>query len=192
MSTERRNNKGSTDGEALFGARLEAATEAPAEAVYGLLADLNAHLEWGGRKQKRKNFRLTSVEAPSEPAMVGTEFRTTGTDPMGSFDDTSVVTEATRTQVFEFVTEARLRPKRGEVLEWTNVHRYEIEPRGAGCSVTYTCRVMRLSRRPWWTKRWAKGLAQKISANYARGGFENLLRMAEERAGVSPTAMSAT
>jgi hypothetical protein len=111
---------------------------------------------------------------------------------MGTFADTSVVTEAKRAQVFEFVTEARLRPKRGEVLEWTNVHRYEIERREAGCSVTYTCRVMRLSRRPWWTKRWAKGLAQRMSASYARGGFQNLLRMAEERAAVAPTAMRPT
>jgi hypothetical protein len=63
MTTERRSSERSTDGEALFGARLEGASEAPAEAVYELLADLNAHLEWGGRQQKRKNFRLTTVEA---------------------------------------------------------------------------------------------------------------------------------
>lgn len=173
--------------EALFEIRLERASAAPAGAIYDLLADLEQHREWGGRRQK-KNFRLASVEAPPEAATVGTEFRTTGIDPSGSFTDTSVVTEATRPEVFEFVTEARLQPKRGDVLEWTNVHRYEIADRGSGCAVTYTLRVMRLSRRPWWTRPAAKGLARKISASYARGGLENLVRMAEERAGMKPAA----
>jgi len=184
MSTER---MGSQGGEALFEVRLDRTCEAPAGAIYDLLADLEQHLEWGGRKQKRK-FRLTSIEAPAGPATVGTEFHTTGVDPGGSFTDTSVVTEATRPEVFEFVTEARLRPKRGDILESTNVHRYEIRPRGSGCAVAYTDRVMRLSRRPWWTKGWARGLVQKISASYARGGLENLARAAEERAGVRPAA----
>lgn len=188
MRTER---TGTEAGNALFEVRLDGMCAAPAEAVYDLLADLEQHLEWGGRSQKKK-FRLSSMEAPPGPASVGTEFRTTGIDPGGSFTDTSVVTEAIRPEVLEFVTEARLQPKRGDTLEWTNVHRYEIRRDGQRCEVHYTLRVMRLSRRPWWTKGWARGAAQKISASYARGGFENLLRMAEERAGVSPTAMSAT
>ena len=185
MSTER---MGSDGGETLFELRLDRTCEAPVSTVYDQLADLAQHLEWGGRKQKKAKFRLTSIEAPAGPAVVGTEFRTTGVDPSGSFTDTSVVTEAIPAEVFEFVTEARLRPKRGDVLEWTNVHRYEVRPRGSGCAVAYTLRVMRLSRRPWWTKGWARGLAQRISASYARGGLENLVRMAEERAGVRPAA----
>jgi len=82
------------------------------------------------------------------------------------------------------VAEARLRPKRGEVLEWTNVHRYEIRRNGAGCELNYSLKVMRLSRKPWWTKRGMRGLATKISTSYTRGGFRNLLAMAEESAGV--------
>lgn len=175
-----------SSGEAVFELHLDRTSEAPAGALYDLLADLEQHLEWGGRRQRRKGFRLTSIEAPPGPAAVGTEFRTTGIDPSGSFTDGSVVTEATRPEVFEFVTEARLRPRRGDVLEWTNVHRYEIEPRGSGCAIAYSLRVMRLSRRPWWTKAWARGLAQKMSASYARGGLDNLARMAEERAGMRP------
>jgi hypothetical protein len=174
-----------SSGEAVFEVHLDGASEAPAEAVYDLLADLEQHLEWGGRRQRRR-FRLTSVEAPAGPAVVGTEFRTTGIDPSGAFNDGSVVTEATRPELFEFVTEARLRAKRGGVLEWTNVHRYEVEPRRSGCAISYSLRVMRLSRRPWWTRAWARGLAQKMSASYARGGLDNLARMAEERAGMRP------
>lgn len=128
------------------------------------------------------------MEAPDRLADVGTEFRTTGIDPSGAFTDSSVVTEATRPEAFEFVTEARLRPKRGEILEWTNVHRYEIRPAGSGCVVSYGLRVMRLSRRPWWTKRATRGIAQRMSASYARGGIDNLARMSEERAGIRPAA----
>ena len=115
--------------------RLVERSAAPAEIVYDLLADLRSHAEWGGRRQRSKKFRLTSIEAPPGPAGVGTEFGSTGVDPSGRFTDSSVVTEATRPAVFEFVTEARLQPKRGEVLEWTNVHRYEISPRAEGCEV---------------------------------------------------------
>jgi len=184
MTAERKQGGRGSDGQELFGVRLDGACKAPAEAVYDLLADLQTHLEWGGRRQKSKKFRLTSIEGPEGPAAVGTEFRTTGVDPSGAFTDASVVTEATRPEVFEFVTEARLRPKRGEVLEWTNVHRYEIRRNGAGCELNYSLKVMRLSRKPWWTKRGMRGLATKISTSYTRGGFRNLLAMAEESAGV--------
>ena len=169
-------------GDPLFGVGLVEACAAPAEVVYDLLSDLRTHTEWGGRLQKSEKFRLTSIEAPPGPASVGTEFSSTGRDPGGTFTDSSVVTEATRPSAFEFVTEARLQPKKGEVLEWTNVSRYEIEPAEGGCRISYSQRVMRLSRRPWWTKAWAKGLAQKMSASYTRAGLRALARMAEERA----------
>lgn len=180
MATERI-GKAAEAGGALFEVRLVEASRASAEVVYDLLAEVRQHLEWGGRRQKSKKFRLTSIEAPEGPAGVGAEFSSTGQDPSGAFTDSSVVTEATRPEVFEFVTEARLKPKRGEILEWTNVHRYEIARRGAGCEVTYTQRVMRLSRMPWWTKGWARWLALKMSASYTRGGLRALVRMAEER-----------
>jgi len=64
--------------------RLEEASRAPAEMVYDLLADIGSHLEWGGRRQPRKSYRLLSVEGPDGPAMIGTEFRSTGADAMAS------------------------------------------------------------------------------------------------------------
>lgn len=179
---ERTRKETGVRGEPLFGVRLVERCAAPAEVVYDLLADLRTHAEWGGTRQKSKKFRLTSIEAPEGPAGVGTEFSSTGIDPGGAFADSSVVTEATRSEVFEFVTEARLKPKRGEILEWTNVHSYELTPSGGGCEIAYSVRVMRLSRMPWWTKGWARGIAQKISASYGRGGLRGLARMAEERA----------
>ena len=181
MVAERIGKETGARREPLFGVRLVERSAAPADAVFDLLADLSTHAEWGGRRQKSTKFRLTSIEAPPGAAGVGTEFSSTGKDPSGAFSDTSVVTEATRPEVFEFVTEARLQPKRGEILEWTNVHRYEIRPVEDGSEISYSVRVMRLSRMPWWTKRWAKGIAQKMSASYARGGLRGLARMAEER-----------
>lgn len=180
MSAER---SGTVEG-ALYEVRVQRATQAPAEAVYDLLADLETHLEWGGRRQKSRKFRLTSIEAPAGVASVGTEFRTTGLDPTGTFSDSSVVTESSRPEVFEFVTEARLTPKRGEILEWTNVSRYEIARRDQGCEVRYSMRVMRLSRRPWWIRPLFRGLAQRMSASYVRAGLANLVGMAEDRAGI--------
>ena len=95
--------------------------------------------------QPKKNFRLLSVDAPQGPASVGTEFRSTGVDAMGSFADSSVVTEATRSSVFEFVTEARLSTKKGKVVEWTNIHRYELTQQAEGCRISYTFRTVRMS-----------------------------------------------
>ena len=92
---------------------LEHACEASAEAVYDTLADLRSHFEWGGERQGKKT-RLLSIEAPEGPAVAGTEFETTGADPMGAFADRSVVTEASRPRAFEFVTEARLTTKKGK------------------------------------------------------------------------------
>ena len=116
----------------------------PAEDVYDVLADLRSHLDWAGERQSRTS-RLTTMDAPEGPASVGTEFRTTGLDPMGTFDDSSVVTEATRPHVFEFVTEARLTTKKGTSIEWTNVHRYELEPAASGCTIHASIRIVRVS-----------------------------------------------
>ena len=63
MTTERIGKETGTRGEPLFGVRLVERSAAPAEIVYDLLADLRSHAEWGGRRQRSKRFRLTSVEA---------------------------------------------------------------------------------------------------------------------------------
>jgi hypothetical protein len=106
---------------------------------------------------------------------------------MGRFTDHSVVTEATRPTEFEFVTEARFETKKGEVAEWTNVHRYELTPTAQGCRVAYTVRVTRISALPGMLKLFnvpvLSALARKASAGVGRRGVRNLVALAEERTG---------
>jgi hypothetical protein len=180
--------KGTGRANALTGelsVRLEEASQASAEAVYDLLADIRSHLEWGGRMQPKKTYRLLSIEAPRGPATVGTEFGSTGADAMGGFADTSVVTEATRPRLFEFVTEARLSTKKGRVAEWTNVHRYEIEPTTDGCRIIYTARILRISELPGALVAFKipgiRALGMRIGGSNSRKGLRALARLAEQR-----------
>ena len=187
MATQQKGNgrANALKGELLV--HLEEASTAPAEAVYDLLADIRSHLEWAGNRQPKKNFRLVSIDAPEGSASVGTEFRSTGADPGGRFADSSVVTEASRPNLLEFVTEARLSTKKGKVVEWTNVHRYELARQGEGCRVSYALRVVRISELPGAMAMFKvpglRSLGLRISASFARKGLRNLVRMAEERAG---------
>ena len=166
---------------------LEEASRAPAEVVYDLLSDIRTHLEWAGTRQPKEHFRLLSVEAPEGPASVGTEFTSTGADPMGRFDDSSVVTGASRPGLFEFVTEARLSMKKDRLVEWTNIHRYEIAGHDEGCSISYMLRVVRISDLPGEMAMFKipglRSLGLRISGSFARRGLRNLARLAEERAG---------
>ncbi len=165
--------------------RFEGSSQAPAEAIYDLLADLGSHLEWAGRRQL-ETTRLLTMEAPSGPAAVGTEFVSTGSDgKVARWSDRSVVTEATRPEVFEFVTEGRREGKPGS-RPWlsTAVHRYELAPEGNGCRVTYTEDLTRLAGAPRIT--FARGINRivfRVSAKYMRRGFQGLLALAAERAG---------
>ncbi len=164
--------------------RAEAPSRAPAEVVYDVLADVQAHLTWAGERQK-KNTRLLKVEAPEGPASIGTEFATTGADPMGRFTDHSVVTEAHWPRLFEFVTEAHLETKKGKTADWTNTHRYELTPTTEGCTIAYTVTVSRISSLPgmlsMFNSRLLPGLAKKAAGGVGRRGVRNLARMAEER-----------
>ena len=160
-------------------------SSAPAEAVYDLLADLRSHLEWGGERQNKRT-RLLSIEAPEAPATIGTEFRTSGADPMGRFTDASVVTEADRPRLFEFVTEAHLETKKGKGVDWTDIHRYEITPAGDGCRISYTERVVRISALPGmlvvFKTPGLSAIARKVAAGVGRRGLKNLARQAERSA----------
>lgn len=166
--------------------RVEERSQARAEVVFDLLADLRSHLVWAGERQGKK-ARLVSLEAPDGPAGVGTEFRTEGMDPMGRFTDVSVVTEATRPRVFEFLTEARLQTKSGKGVDWTNVHRYELAPEGGSCRIRSTVRITRISELPGMLRVFnvpvLSALALKASKGQARRGVRNLARMAEQGAG---------
>jgi hypothetical protein len=160
-------------------ARAQAAT------VYDLLADLGSHLEWAGARQL-ETTRLLSLEAPTGPAGVGTEFATTGSDgKVARFADRSVVTEATRPAVFEFVTESVRQGKPGrEPWRLTLIHHYEIEAEGAGCRVAYSEVVTRISGAPWpFRTPGIRRIVFKVSARYMRRGFDALLALAEEREG---------
>ena len=165
--------------------RAETTGRAEPAVVYATLADLQSHLEWAGQRRSKKT-RLLTVEAPAGPAVRGTEFVTTGADPMGSFSDHSVVTEATPGRAFEFVTEARLTLKRGgEPVEWTNVHRYEIAPEGNGSRVAYTIRIARLSSLPGGLRLLATPFAwilRMVWNTMMRRGLRTLVKVAEERA----------
>lgn len=188
MSARTTNGRGANALKEELVLTLSESCRAPGEILYDALADLQSHLEWSGSRNP-KNFRLLSMEAPEGPATVGTEFVTTGADPAGRFENRSVVTEATRPTVFEFVTEAVLVMKRGgKRPEWTLVHRYEIAPDPQGCRVAYRGRVTRISELPGMMAVFRvpvlKRIGLRISASYARKGFRNLLRMAEDRAGL--------
>ena len=164
--------------------RVEATSTAKSQSVYDVLADLPSHLVWAGERQAKKT-RLLSLDAPAGPAVVGTEWRSTGADPMGTFSDRSVVTEATRGEAFEFVTEAHLVTKRGRQVDWTNVHRYELSPHGDGSRVVYTLRLTRINRLAGMLGAFRvpglRALALKASGRMTLRGARNLARMAEER-----------
>jgi uncharacterized protein YndB with AHSA1/START domain len=166
--------------------RVERASRAPAEAVYALLADPRTHAVWGGERQGKQS-RLLSVETTDDVATVGTEFATTGADPMGRFADRSVVTEAEPPRSFEFVTEARLTTKKGAVADWTNVHRYEITPTDDGCRIVYSLRISRISALPgmlaWFNVPVLGSIMTKAATSLPKRGLRNLADMAEERAG---------
>ena len=166
--------------------RFEGSCRAPADAVYDLLADLQSHMEWAGTRQS-ETTRLLTMEAPEGPARVGAEFHTTGSDgKVARWSDRSVVTEATRPAVFEFVTEGRRESKPGR-MPWdtTAVHRYEIDPQADGCRVTFTEELTRLEGAPWlMTAPGVSRLVWRMAAKYMRRGFDALLALAEERSGL--------
>jgi hypothetical protein len=169
--------------------RFEGSCRAPAEVVYDLLADLQRHLDWAGHRQ-RETTRLLTLAAPPGPAGVGVEFLSTGSDgKVARWSDRSVVTEATRPEVFEFVTDGRRQGKPGRP-PWlcTAVHRYVIEPKAGGCKVTYTEDLTRLDGAPWMLR--TPGISRivfRVSAKYMRRGFDGLLNLAEEQAITSPS-----
>jgi len=185
MRMQRMGERGANALEHELVVRVEELARASTEAVYGVLSDLRSHLRWAGEQQKRTT-RLLTIDAPDRPAAVGTEFHTTGADPLGGFSDRSVVTEATPGSTLEFVTEAHLTTKKGKGIDWTNVHRYELTPTPDGCRIAYTIRIVRISELAGMLGLFKvpalRGLALKASAGVAKRGVRNLARLAEETA----------
>lgn len=151
--------------------------------IFATLADLSTHTTWAGSMHGKKNFGLRSLVASASPAVVGTEFRSTGADPMGSFTDRSVVTEATSPSVFEFVTEGHLEPKKQgkRGCDTRITHRFEIEPAGTGTSVTYRLHISRWTNAPAVLRAAVlRPIARLATNSYAKKMLRNLTTYASE------------
>ena len=125
--------------------RTSVTSKASPEVVYDTIADLPAHLEWSGERARSDNLKLLSLDAPGGPATVGTTFKSSGTADNGTFNDRSVVTEASRPARFIIETDSRLDRTRGKVWEAHFSHRYDIEPDGDGSRISYTETVERVN-----------------------------------------------
>ncbi|MEX0755038.1 MAG: SRPBCC family protein [Actinomycetota bacterium] len=157
-------------------------TKVSTERIYGALADIRRHGVWGGSMHKGK-FGLSSVQAPVGAASVGTEFDSTGNDLGGTFTDHSVVTEAARPHLFEFVTEGHLTPKKGAKWEGdtTIIHRYEIAEDGDGRTLSYRGHVARWTNPPWMlTLGLVRPLMRVMINKGARKTLRNLVASADQ------------
>ena len=151
--------------------------------IYGVLADLSTHTTWAGSMHGKKNFGLLTLTAPDDPASVGTEFMSTGIDPMGSFSDRSVVTQATSPSVFEFVTEGHLDPKKkGKPASDTRItYRFEITADGAGSRITYRLHLSRWTNAPSLLgSKILQPIARIAMKSYAKRMLRNLTTYATE------------
>ncbi len=160
---------------------VSAGASVPPERIYATLDDLSTHTTWAGSMHGKKNFGLRTMEAPADPAVVGTEFHSTGDDPMGSFNDRSVVTEATSPSVFEFVTEGRLAPKKTSkaVCDTRITYRFEIVPAGTGSTVTYRLHISKWTNAPAVLRSAAlRPIARLVTKSYAKKMLRNLAAFA--------------
>jgi len=164
--------------------RAEIRTPASPPALFATLSDLQSHLEWGG-KRASETGRMLTIDAPAGPATVGTEWDSSGSDPMGRFDDHSVVIEAAPDRVFEFVTEGRQTHKKsGEVVDWTIVHRYEIAKQDTGSRISYHARITSVSKLLGPMRLFNTPLVRLIVRMWAKTSqrsLENLAAVAQER-----------
>jgi hypothetical protein len=83
-----------TDTQPIITFHASVHSTASPDAIYDVLADPRAALEWGGRQAPKKDFRLLSMDAPPGPLTVGDMFSSTGANINGEFHDTSTVVEA--------------------------------------------------------------------------------------------------
>ncbi len=160
---------------------LSARASAPPARIYATLAGLSTHTTWAGSMHGKKNFGLRTLVASSEPAVVGTEFRSTGDDPMGSFTDRSVVTEATDPSVFEFVTEGHLEPKtHGKPACDTRItYRFETALADTGSTVTYRLHISKWTNAPRMLRSaMLRPIARIATRNYAKEMLRNLANYA--------------
>jgi hypothetical protein len=150
-------------------------------AVFDVIADLDAHLEWSGGRAADDTFKLLTLNASDRSAKVGTTFESTGANFNGTFHDRSVVTEAARPTRFTIETDARLDRRRGKTWEVHFQHRYDIEPEGDGARITYTETIERVNYVPYWLKPVIRSAFKPLVNSADRKQLGNLARLAEER-----------
>ena len=165
-----------------FVTQTSVTTKAPAGAVYDTIADLQAHLEWSGKRASDENFKLLTLEADEGSDGVGTRFTSSGANFNGTFHDRSVVAEASRPIRFVIETDARLDRKRGRPWEVHFSHRYDVESTGEGSRIVYTETIERLNYVPYWLKPGVRTLFRPLVNSADRKQLDNLARLAEERA----------
>lgn len=166
-----------------FRTRTSVVSTAAPEAVFDVIADLRAHLEWSGERAADDTFKLLSLEASEYSASVGTTFTSAGSNFNGTFHDRSVVTEVARPSRFVVHTDARLDRKRGRPWHVRFEHRYDIQPHGTGSQITYTETIQRVNYVPYWLKFWIRPVSRRLIDRADRKQLENLARLAEERSG---------
>jgi hypothetical protein len=170
------------DRQLMFRTQTSATSNASPEAVYDVIADLRAHLEWSGERASDDKFKLLSLEAQGEPATVGTTFTSTGVAQVGTFHDRSTVTEASKPHRFVIETDSRLERTRGRTWEVHFSHRYDVQPEGDGSRIVYTETVERVNYVPYWLKPGIRTIFRPMVNRADRKQLQNLARLAEERA----------
>jgi len=166
-------------------ARASTTSRAAPEDVYDVIADLRSHLVWAGERAPDPTFKLLTMEAPEGAAAVGTEFTSTGANFNGTFHDRSVVTEATRPNVFVIESRSRLDRKRGKEWEAHFVHRYDVETDGTGSRITCSETIHPVNYVPYWLKPWSRSILRWFLERAVRKHLGNLARLAEERSTVA-------
>jgi hypothetical protein len=162
---------------------LDGRCDASPTSVFAVLTDLQTHLDWGGRRQRR-SFRLTSLHGRS--ASVGAEFTSAGTIPMSTahWADRSVVVRAEPASVFEFHTDSVAEGRSGRQSHFRWEHRYEIAADGRGSRVAYRLRRTSMTNAPL-RMRWPlmRDVTHRVMIPFfCRRGFDNLLAAADRYA----------
>ena len=170
----------------VYRTRTSVTSAASTDAVFDVVCDLRAHLEWSGERANDDTFKLLTIDAPDGPALVGTTFTSIGANFNGTFHDRSVVTEVSRPDRFILETDARPDRRRGKTTWDVHFeHRYDIAPDGSGSKISYTETIQRVNYVPYWLKPWARPIFKPLVNRADRKQLENLARLAEERSGTS-------
>ena len=155
-------------------------SNASPQVVHDVLLDLQSHLEWAGRRAKRKTFRLLELDAPSGRAAVGTRFSSNGANDNGTFHDEGVVTIA-EPHALVFEVDSRLDRKHGAEWRAHFVHSYVVEPSASGARITYHCVVRDGNYVPYWLKPGLRRITGKVVTSMITQQMRNLAAIAEER-----------